>query len=133
NFYASPLYIPGAVTIGPNQIALQVQDNVGNTQTYSRTIYYDPTPPTLVTTGTLKVQAPASGPNVITTLVFSGSAVTDNMYPNGYWGVWIANSRTPVTNPISDTNLVWTTVQRPDANANFSLQNWSVLSGIPTT
>ena len=53
------------------------------------------------------------------------------MYPNGFWGVWIANSRTRITNPISDTSLVWSPVQRPNTAQNFSLANWSVLSGLP--
>lgn len=122
---------PNTPQIGFNPLVVRVQDSVGNIQDYQRQIIYDPVPPMVVTSGTLEIRLPTSGPTILSTLVFSGNVVTDNLYPApGFWGVWVANSRTPVTNPISDTTLTWSPVQASATSGTFSLRNWSLLSGI---
>ncbi|MBC8078487.1 MAG: hypothetical protein H7Y32_20585 [Chloroflexales bacterium] len=132
NFFANVLPIPGDVQIGPNRVFIESTDNAGNTQLISPTIYYDPTPPVFQTKGSVSAVAPTSGPNVLVSLQFRGNALSDNMYANrGFWGVWVANSRTPITNPITDTVLGWAAVAAPGNTADFTLSNWNLLNNIP--
>jgi hypothetical protein len=64
-------------------------------------------------------------------LQFTSLSVTDNLYPGrGFWGVWLANSRTPVANPAADPTLVWVPVEVPGDSNNFSIV-WSLASGLP--
>jgi hypothetical protein len=132
NFFANVLPIPGEVQVGPNSIVLETSDNAGNTHQISSTIFYDPTPPVLQTKGTVSATVPSSGPNVLVGLQFSGNTVTDNMYGNrGFWGVWVANSRTAVANPVTDTSLQWAALAGPGTSADFTLTNWNLLNSIP--
>jgi hypothetical protein len=132
NFFANVLPIPGDVKVGPNTIVLETSDNAGNTDQVSSTIYYDPTPPVLETKGSVSATVPSSGPNVLVSLQFSSNTVTDNMYGDrGFWGVWVANSRTSVANPITDTTLEWSAVAAPGDGADFTLPGWNVLNSIP--
>lgn len=131
NFFANVLPIPGQLVIGSNTIVLQVEDSVGNTQVFSREIKYDPTPPTLVTSGTLSINVPTTGPNILASLSVSGDEIQDNMYPGrGFWGVWVANSRTPIADPANDATLTWQPVAVNGTTSEFTLANWSLLGGL---
>ena len=132
NFFANVLPIPGDVAVGPNNVFIETSDNVGNTQLISRTIFYDPTPPVFQTKGSVSATSLSSGPTILLNLQFSGNVLTDNMYPGrGFWGVWVANSRNVVANPLSDTSLQWTSVAAPGTTADFTLSKWNLLNGIP--
>lgn len=134
NFFANVLPIPGQLVVGSNTIVLQVEDSVGNTQTYSREIKYDPTPPTMVTTGTLEINVPTTGANILAGLQVSGEEIRDNMYPGrGFWGVWVANSRTQVADPVNDQTLTWQPVAINGTESSFTLANWSLLGGLPAS
>jgi hypothetical protein len=68
---------------------------------------------------------------ILTTLSFSNLTVTDNAYPGrGFWGVWLANSREPVSNPATDPDLVWIPVQAPGEGTSFTIANWSLAAGL---
>lgn len=132
DFFANVLPIPGQILVGSNALVFQVEDGVGNTQVYSREIKYDPTPPTLVTTGTLEVNVHATRGAILANLNVAGNEVTDNMYPGrGFWGVWVANSRTPVADPATDTTLAWQALPISGTASNFTLANWSLIGGLP--
>jgi hypothetical protein len=64
-------------------------------------------------------------------LQFTSLSVTDNLYPGrGFWGVWLANSRTTVADPANDPNLVWIPVEAPGDTGTFRIV-WSLASGLP--
>lgn len=131
NTFAQVLPLLGDVPVGPNPVALQVVDALGNTLLTSQVLVYDPVLPVLTTPGTLAATVPTSGPNVLVALNFNGNVVSDNLYPGrGFWGVWIANSRTPSADPANDATLSWVTLPAPGGSADFTLPQWSVLSGI---
>jgi hypothetical protein len=103
---------------------------------YPRTFFYDTENPVLdaTTAGSFNV---ASQPNatILTTLNFEGINVTDDIYrdPSSgrqFWGVWVANSRTPISNPTDPAGpLTWTALAVPRGASNsFTLANWSLAS-----
>jgi hypothetical protein len=128
--FANVLPYPGVMNPGPNQLLVRVSDKAGNVADYTQTIVLDRTKPVLATPGTLTVASDARA-TILTRLTFSGVSVTDNVYPGrGFWGVWIANSRTQVANPATDTTLNWMPVQAPGSSADFTLANWSLATGL---
>ncbi|WP_298407642.1 sialidase family protein [uncultured Chloroflexus sp.] len=132
NRFANILPYPGTISEGPMPVVLRMRDALGNPMTVERTLTYDVTPPTL-NGGTMQVQTIAGGPSIIVNLQFNSLSVTDNLYPGrGFWGVWLANSRSAVANPATDPNLVWIPVEAPGDGTSFSLV-WSLASGLPET
>lgn len=130
--FANVLGYPGPMTPGENALLIRVSDNAGNVADYPQTLFYDPTKPELVESAQDSLQVSTS-PNatIMASLRFSNVRVTDNAYPSpGFWGVWIANSRQPVDNPATDSGLVWIPVRAPGDSADFTLNNWSLASGL---
>lgn len=112
---------------------IQVTDRVGNSLIEERTIIYDNVPPVLVSGQISEIQ-PNPAATIVSTLVFTDVTVTDNLYPDDYWGVWVANSL-QATNPLTDTTLIWTPVElksewRGDAERPTILPNWSLATGL---
>jgi hypothetical protein len=131
NSFVGVLALPG-LKEGDNTVVLQVKDSVGNVKNIEHNIVYDPKKPTLTTAGTVTAEAGPADASILTKLTFSGNQVTDNLYPGrGFWGVLIANSRTPVNDPINSQSLKWSVVRAPGSSSDFTINNWSVLSGIP--
>ena len=123
---------PSTISEGPMPVVLRVYDALDNSMTVARTLTYDVTPPTLHG-GTMQVQPIAGSPSIIVNLQFNNLSVTDNLYPGrGFWGVWLANSRSAVADPATDPNLVWIPVEAPGNGTSFSLV-WSLASGLPET
>lgn len=126
-------------------INVVVTDKLGNPTIVSKQLIYDPantaqsgTPNTDGLPVLNSNTAPTiDGANsIIRTLTFSNVDVDDTTYgkfenlPAGsqFWGVWIANSRTPVTNPNS-SSLQWFPVEVSNPGPNFSV-NWNLFNGI---
>ena len=131
NFFANVLPFPGAFTVGSNAVMLRVADSVGNTKDYSQTLTYDLTPPVLDANSPGSVSVtPDSKATILTTLTFSNIKVTDDVYPGGFWGVWIANSRTAVSNPATSAGLVWTPAAAPSNKTSFTIPSWSLATGL---
>lgn len=151
NGFASAVPLPGDSTPGPKQFAVTVNDRVANAFAFPNngekfTIIYDPadTDPTPAS-NTLGLPVLAEGGSVtadsntlsiMRTLTFNNISVTDNLYgqngenlPPGqqFWGVWVANSRSP--NGIDDPNLRWYPVRVASPAASFSIQ-WNLFSGL---
>ena len=135
NSFASVMPFPGTLVAGSNTVTVNLTDKVGNSQNYSQVLTYDITPPVLdvASPGTVSATANLSD-TILSSLQFSNITVTDTGgYPGrGFWGVWLANSRTPVTNPSTDTNLIWTPVAVPGTDKSFTISNWSMATGIPS-
>ncbi len=130
NRFASPMPYPGAVAEGSLPVAIRVRDALGNSMMLERALTYDVTPPVL-TGGSLQASSIPNEPTILVNLEFAELSVTDNLYPGrGFWGVWIANSREPVDDPINDPGLVWTPVPVFGDSNSFTLA-WSVVTGLP--
>ncbi len=135
NFFANVVAFPGTFATGSNTVMVRLTDNVGNSQDYSQVLTYDTAPPVLniASSGTVTATSNLSE-TILSSLQFSTINVTDaGGYPGrGFWGVWMANSRTAVTNPITDTTLIWTPVAAPGTGTSFTLNNWSLANGLPS-
>ncbi|MGB9739922.1 MAG: exo-alpha-sialidase, partial [Chloroflexus sp.] len=128
--FANVLPYPGTIGEGPMPVVVQMRDALGNTMQVVRTLTYDVTPPVL-NGGTLQALAIPAAPTILVELQFSSLSVTDNLYPGrGFWGVWLANSRTTVADPANDPNLVWIPVEAPGDTGTFRIV-WSLASGLP--
>jgi hypothetical protein len=131
--FATIVPFPGVFAAGENSITVRVTDKAGNFTDNTRTLTYDNVDPVLNsgTPGTLGLSSPLPQATLLATLTFSNVNVTDNAYPGkGFWGVWVANSRTEVSNPTTDTNLVWTPVEVTGDSGSFTIARWSLATGI---
>jgi hypothetical protein len=147
---------PPALQEGQHPITVIVRDAVQNELPFNRSITYDPAdlpsqtgvdqegrPKLLAGTFT---DDNASAPARLTirrTLTFSGVNVTDNLYRPGnpgtqFWGVWVANeylgkasnsANFPAPNP-NNANLKWFPVRVASPASAFTLNNWSLFSGL---
>jgi hypothetical protein len=117
--------------VGPNQITLKVIDGSGNNKEFKHSIIYDPQAPVVTTLGMLNIKVPDPSVNVLVDLELKDNVVSDNLYPGrGFWGLWIANSRTPLSDPANDPNVKWHAVEAPGDSSDVTIRNWSLLSGI---
>ena len=122
-----------------------VTDKLGNITIVPKQLIYDPantaqsgTPNTdgLPTLNSNTAPTANSENSIIRTLSFQNVDVDDTAYgkfenlPAGsqFWGVWIANSRTPVTNPNS-SSLQWFPVEVANPGPSFSV-GWNLFNGI---
>jgi hypothetical protein len=132
--FAGNVALPGLLSIenGPVPVTVQVTDGVGNQRNFSYTLIYDEGKPTLSSTSPGTVTAsPNPRGDILQTLQFTNISVTDDIYPGrGFWGVWIANSRTQVDNPLN-ANLSWTPLPAPGTAPTFTINDWSLASGLP--
>ncbi len=138
-----------------NVVITDKADGSPNTLTVPRFIVYDPPGtndaglPVLTSAPSNPKGPPENGKaqvsdttsnqrSILRTLSFNNIAVNDNLYgkfdgqnlPAGrqFWGVWVANTRDPNTDPLTDPALKWTPV-RVTPGDSFAIQ-WSVLAGL---
>jgi hypothetical protein len=149
NFYASATALPGSSTPGAHDISVAVTDALGNANSYSKTLIYDPanTDTTGTQTNTLGLPVLASGGSatadkansIIRSLSFDNIRVNDNLYgqqpnlpqlPSGeqFWGVSIANTTSPTTT-VDDPNLNWYAVRVPEPTSSFTI-TWDIFTGL---
>jgi hypothetical protein len=127
--FANVLPYPDIVNEGSLPVFIRVRDALNNSIVINRTLIYDTTPPVLNGGSIQALPIPGSA-TIIVNLEFTNVAVTDNLYPGrGFWGVWLANSRTPVADPANDPNLVWFPVEAPGDSNSFTIM-WSLASGL---
>lgn len=126
------------------RIDVVVSDGIGNITSYPKDIIYDPantaqsgTPNTDGLPTYKGGSATVSTDNsILRTLTFQNVSVNDTVYgqfenlPAGsqFWGVWIANSTTPVNNPNS-SGLQWFPVEVRNPSSNFTV-SWNLFNGI---
>ena len=141
--------LPGGSALGAHTISVEVKDTLGNAQTYSSTLIYDPanTDPTGTHTNTLGLPVLASGGSVtannansiIRSLSFQGIRVNDNLYgkqtnlpqlsaDKQFWGMLIANTTSP-TATADDPGLKWYPVRVPEPNSSFTV-TWDLFAGL---
>lgn len=126
--------LPGIATLkdGPVPVVLQITDGAGNRRNFNTTIVFDETAPVLAATnpGTITAKADPSG-DLLQDLTFENIRVTDEQYGGrGFWGVWLAVSRTPVADPAS-ADLKWFAVPAPGTSNSFKVEDFSLASGLP--
>jgi len=147
NIYANTPALPGGIAPGAHDISVELKDALGNSDTWQKTLIYDPanTDTTGTQTNTLGLPVLGSGGSVtadnansiIRSLSFQGINVTDNIYgqqPNlpqlsagkQFWGVWMANS-TSATATADDANLNWYPVRVPTPDSSFTVK-WTWLA-----
>ena len=83
-------------TTNPNQVGTTVRltDRAGNVEDRTMTLIYDNVPPDA--TGATIAQTSTDGTaSFVRTFSVGGTAITDNLYPTGYWGVWVAVEKIP--------------------------------------
>lgn len=152
NSYSNTPALPGGIAFGAHPITVAVQDALGNAQTYTKTLIYDPanTDTTGTQTNTLGLPVLGSGGSVtadsansiIRSLSFQGINVTDNLYgkqPNlpqladgkQFWGVWMANT-TSVSATVDDASLNWYPVRVPTPDSSFTVE-WNLFAGLNIT
>ncbi|NTV99706.1 MAG: hypothetical protein HGA19_00195 [Oscillochloris sp.] len=141
--YSGLVSLPDIANLTPGYtqpVVVQIADGAGNTSNYTFNITYDDENPTLVSADQPTATANTHG-DILQDLQFTNVTVTDT-YTQGsgslqrhFWGVWLANSTTDVSNPLTNTSLKWTAVAAPQTGADFTISNWSLatgLSSVPT-
>jgi hypothetical protein len=134
NFFASVLPFPSIPVPGPNTMTIAVTDEAGNVKNMDATLIYDDVAPVLSSSapGSFTV-TPGQNTTLIADLNFSTISVTDDRYNRDgrqFWGVWIANSRTPVSDPQNDPNLFWAPREAPGNATSFTISGWSLATGL---
>jgi hypothetical protein len=111
-------------TANPNEVGASVRltDRAGNVEDRTMTLVYDNEPP--VATGATIAQTSADGTaSFVRTFSVGGTAITDNLYPTGYWGVWVAIEKdTGSADPTSST-LKWGAVPVTSGSFTVNLLN----------
>jgi hypothetical protein len=119
---------------GRNDFIIRVKDKAGNERDFPDTIFFDDEDPVLSTTapGTITITLDPQA-SILADLSFSNINVTDLVYDKSgrkFWGVWLAVSRT-ATNPDTDSTLVWTPLAAPGTSNSFTIENFSLATGLP--
>lgn len=154
----TPQGLPGDRVPGAKLVPITITDKAtspGNSMTVTRTIVFDPANtdttgvqpnvdglPKLASGGSVTDANPQN--SIMRTLQFNGISVTDNLYGKvagiqpqladgkQFWGVWVANSRTAINDPVIDaegTFLQWTPIYISNPGSSFSIP-WSVFAGL---
>jgi hypothetical protein len=119
------------VKAGPVPFFVRVRDGAGNARVYNLQVIFDETRP-VYRSGSFSAAAEEDG-DVLQDLTFRDVSIQDE-YPGGYWGVWIANSAEPVSDPASSTSLSWTVLEVPAedrTDGGFVIPDWSLATGLP--
>lgn len=123
NVLANPFQGPGS-----NQIVVRVRDKVDNVRDSLFTVIYDPVKPTLIG-GNLTVTPANPNATALINLTLTNVSVADDLYPGGFWGVWVANSREPVAD-LGSSALIWTPLKVAQSGGAFIVPGWDVRRGL---
>jgi hypothetical protein len=115
---------------GPVPFVVRVVDGVGNVRIFNLEVILDETKPVL--NGGQATASPSPDGDLLQVLSFEDVNVSDSQYPGGFWGVWMANSRERVADPLNDPSLNWTVVQAPveRPGGDFVIDDWSLATGL---
>ncbi len=106
---------------------LFLRDRAGNTASKDLSIIYDATPPSAeLTSGTTVTTTATSSFSDVVSLDLASLRVTDNAYPNGYWGTWIMVNTDPTGDPGSTDWNQYGVVTRGQLGATLT---WNLLFG----
>lgn len=133
--FANILPFPGSMTLGANEVFVRIADEINNYQEVRQTLIYDPAKPILASSTAESFSVVATDPRatVVQKLSIRDVTVVDNSYPGrGFWGVWIANSRTPIDDPASNPDLRWFAGSAPGTSGTFNLA-WNAASGLASS
>jgi hypothetical protein len=127
--YVNVLPLPGGLDEGPREVRVRVRDSRANERTFTSTLTLDRTPPSVVSGEAQVGGVTGEAPSALVSLTLSNVSVNDNLYPGGYWGVWVANTLDPSL-PDDAPALDWRPVVVPNPGTNVTLSRWNVLTGL---
>jgi hypothetical protein len=133
--YAAIVPLPGGSTPAARNVNVTVTDKIGNSQNYQSILIFDSDFPKLTTSANPMVTLPLSTTSIIVPLSFENINVNDTTYGDAenlnpgrqFWGVWIANSRTPTPPPTDSPS--WSPVEVPTHASDFTI-DWSLFGGL---
>ncbi len=109
-----------------NQVGTTVRltDRAGNVEDRAMTLIYDTTPPTVASDPSLSFTPTASATDVFEgEFTISGGSVTDDLYPGGYWGVWVAVEKDTGSADDTASTLKWGTAEVTSGTFDWNLRN----------
>lgn len=111
---------------GNYNVVVKVYDKLGNSQTVTKTIRLDRTPPQLALSGSEVITATDSSlGDILQDLTFdlSSATITET---NGIHGLMLAVSPTPVTTTAALSSLRWISVPANVSSGQFTVPSWSM-------
>jgi hypothetical protein len=122
NTFALPIEPGNGVT----SFFVRVSDTLGNIRDFPQQLYRDTIPPILDLNVLPTLTASNPQPGGLVDLRFAGITVSDNLYPGGFWGLWLAASREPISDPTTNADIVWTAVEVPATQRGdaFTIADW---------
>jgi hypothetical protein len=129
--YAGLLPLPGDGSDGPREVSVKVTDSVGNEMVVTQEMTLDRTPPQFGSGALAVPDIPSTGAlSAFVRLEFSNVVVSDNLYPGGFWGIWVANTLDSSLAD-NDARLDWRPIAAPQgAGASFTISRWNLLTGL---
>lgn len=131
--FSGLIALPNLANLKPGRVpfVVRVQDGAGNTRIFEIEVILDERKPTLEG-GTVRATGNPDG-DLLQTLTFENIQVSDDQFPLGYWGIWVANAVEPVADPLNDPSLTWTVIEAPDERTpgnGFVYDDWSLATGL---
>ncbi|GIV94978.1 MAG: hypothetical protein KatS3mg056_3687 [Chloroflexus sp.] len=123
--------LPGVTFLPPSPdgdypVVIRIYDQLGNSQTVTRTIRLDRTPPQMSLSGSEIITATDSPiGDILQDLTFDLSTATITE-ANGIQGVLIAVSPSAVSNPATASTLQWIEAPVDFNGGQFTVPNWSM-------
>ncbi len=133
NAFAGVIGYPGSMTVGENPLIVRVADQAGNFADFEQRLIYDPNKPVLTSSSPDSLTATSNPSATVLVRLDVRDVTVSDAYPGrGFWGVWVANSRTPVADPATNLDLRWSPIPAPGTGSEFSIE-WSLGSGLPAS
>ncbi|NJN16697.1 MAG: hypothetical protein HC822_10695 [Oscillochloris sp.] len=130
--FANVVPFPSLPVEGQNTVLVRVSDGAGNIEDFAQSFVYDVEAPLVSTSTSDSLTLGTTSASLLVNLQVNGVQISDDHYPSpGFWGVWVANSRTPLEDPTLNGGLIWTPVQVSATGGTFTIREWSLASGLP--
>jgi hypothetical protein len=112
-------------TSNPNEVGTTIRftDRAGNVEDRTMTLIYDTEPP--VATGATISETSTDNTSFERTFSVGGTAITDNLYPGGYWGAWVAIEKDTGSADETNADLKWGAVPVTSGAFTVNLLNGS--------
>lgn len=109
-----------------NEVGTTVRlvDGAGNIEDRAMTLIYDTTPPVVASDPSLTFTPTGSATDVFEgEFTISGGSVTDDLYPGGYWGVWVAVEKDTGSADDTASTLKWGAAKVTSGTFDWNLRN----------
>jgi hypothetical protein len=124
---------------GLNRFTMTMRDGAGNELPVSFSLVLDTSEPVLDLTnpGTITVTDRSPNDTLLVDIDLTDINLSDAELPGvttssdrAFWGVWVAVSRTAVTNPSGDSRLEWVEIETPGESNTLRIEEFSLASGL---